>query len=644
MASCITSEWKNTAPQARLDVTLNTSSSDGDTAVLDWVLYYVAHGYAANTSGKARNYTVTIGGTTITGSYNIDGVKSTTEIKRGTVNITKTTSAQNITFSVSFAFDITWSGTYGGTKSASGSISVPALTTYTVSYNANGGSGEPASQIKYHGKDLTISGAIPYRTGYTFNNWALSKAEADNNRWYYTPGSSCGRNENLTLYAVWDVNKYPVNYDANGGTGVPASQEKEYGKTLTLSDIAPTRENYTFKGWATAASATTEEYAKGASYTANSAVTLYAIWELAYTKPRIKNFSVYRCSEDDDSIDDNGTALGISFEWATDRYIQSAVLSWTPANDEYSSDTLDFSEEDVSKKSGTYVNQGIRAGFSLETTYQITLTIRDGDGDCYNVAFATLPGASFAIDFKAGGNGAAFNKPAELSGILDVNLKAYFRKGLVPVVLPPETDLDDVTDPNTYVGANLTDYEYSCTSSGLPFTTGSFSLEVSAMGNTGQIKQRITYCHKTASRVWERLYHSTDGVMSWGDWVCVSDFDGQLLWQGGWYMSDSQTANLNERVSKQRSGIVLVFSEYEGGVQDYGFTTFYIPKYMVAKYSNNTYNFVMSGGLFYHMACKTIVITDTQIIGHEFNIETGTGGAGIVYDNKKFVLRYVIGI
>ena len=535
----------------------------------------------------------------------------------------------------------------GATMYASKTVSIPALAKYTISYSANGGSGAPSSQTKYYGKNLTLSSTTPTRKGYIFQGWALTKDNADAGTVYYSAGGTCGKNEDLTLHAVWKAETYTVRYDANGGSGEPSQQSKTYGVTLKLSSTVPTRQNYTFKGWATSASATTATYSAGENYTANSAVTLYAVWELAYTKPRITNFRVFRCSEDDDSIDDSGTSMGYSFDWETDRDVQSIVLTWSPEIEHYISYDV-MRAEDANGTSGSGYMPAALPGFSLETTYKFTLTVRDGDGDCYSVAFATLSGANYAIDFKPpSGNeqgGVAFGKPAELSGVLDVDLKAYFRKGLVPVVLPPETDLDTVTDPNTYVGANLTEYEYSCTSSGLPFTTGSFSLEVSAMGNTGQIKQRITYCHKTASRVWERLYHSTDGVMSWGDWVCVSDFDGQLLWQGGWYMSASQTANLNERVSKQRSGIVLVFSEYEGGVQDYGFTTFYIPKYMVAKYSNNTYNFVMSGGLFYHMACKTIVITDTQIIGHDFNIGTGTGDTGIVYDNKKFVLRYVIGI
>ncbi len=77
--------------------------------------------------------------------------------------------------------------------------------TYTVSYNANGGSGAPNDQIKTYGIDLTLSSIIPTREGYKFLGWALSKEDADNGYLYYFSGDNCGKNENLILYAVWEM-------------------------------------------------------------------------------------------------------------------------------------------------------------------------------------------------------------------------------------------------------------------------------------------------------------------------------------------------------------------------------------------------------------------------------------------------------
>lgn len=97
----------------------------------------------------------------------------------------------------------------------------------------------------------------------------------------YYGGTSTGS----TTITIPALASYAVAFNANGGSGAPSSQTKYYGETLTLSSTKPTRSNYTFKGWATSASSTTVAYAAGASYTANSAITLYAVWERSYTAP-----------------------------------------------------------------------------------------------------------------------------------------------------------------------------------------------------------------------------------------------------------------------------------------------------------------------------------------------------------------------
>ena len=72
--------------------------------------------------------------------------------------------------------------------------------TYTVSYNANGGSGEPSAQTKTYGTNLTLSKTIPSRSGYEFLGWSTSKTAV-------TPEYlACGtytKNAAITLYAVW---------------------------------------------------------------------------------------------------------------------------------------------------------------------------------------------------------------------------------------------------------------------------------------------------------------------------------------------------------------------------------------------------------------------------------------------------------
>ena len=149
--------------------------------------------------------------------------------------------------------------------------------TYTVSYNANGGSNTPASQTKVHGVTLTLSSTIPYRFNYEFLGWSTSSTAT---KATYAAGGSYTGNSSVILYAVWKYKPatYTVSYDANGGTGAPGRQTKTYGVTLTLTTILPTRRNYLFLGWSKDRNATSASYTAGGSYTDNADVTLYAVW------------------------------------------------------------------------------------------------------------------------------------------------------------------------------------------------------------------------------------------------------------------------------------------------------------------------------------------------------------------------------
>ncbi|MCL2654547.1 MAG: InlB B-repeat-containing protein [Coriobacteriia bacterium] len=150
------------------------------------------------------------------------------------------------------------------------------INTYTIKYNANGGSGAPAAQTKTYGQVLTLSRAVPARTGYTFLGWSTSKTAKSAT---YKAQGSYTANAPATLYAVWKINTYTIKYNANGGSKAPAAQTKTYGKTLTLRKTIPTRKGYKFLGWSTRKAATSPTYKAGGKYTANCAATLYAVWK-----------------------------------------------------------------------------------------------------------------------------------------------------------------------------------------------------------------------------------------------------------------------------------------------------------------------------------------------------------------------------
>ena len=216
MAVISTPQWSNTStPQLRFTVT--ESGSTGNIAKYSWKLEYVAHGYAARTTG-ARSYSAVInGGVVSSGTYDINGKTGTYTISSGTKEVAKRTSAFNIQISCSMAFNLTWSGVYGGTKSASGTMSVAAITSHTVTYNANGGTGAPGPQTKWYGSTIKLSTIVPTRAGYTFLGWHPTSTSTTAQ---YQPGATFGSDTNTTLYAVWRANTFTVTYNANGGTCV----------------------------------------------------------------------------------------------------------------------------------------------------------------------------------------------------------------------------------------------------------------------------------------------------------------------------------------------------------------------------------------------------------------------------------------
>lgn len=120
--------------------------------------------------------------------------------------------------------------------------------------------------------------------------------------------------------------------------------------------------------------------------------------------------------------------------------------------------------------------------------------------------------------------------------------------------------------------------------------------------------------------------------------------ENKVLWSGAWYMSNDHTAYLLERVSDQPNGIVLVFSAYRGysGAEDYHWCTFFVPKYLVS-YQDKGFNCPLINNAFTNVACKYIYISDSQITGQEDNVSDGAA-SGISYNNRYYVLRYVIGV
>lgn len=169
----------------------------------------------------------------------------------------------------------------------------PVLLTFTLNYDANGGTGAPASQTykatseyeKSH--TFTISSQAPTRDGYTFAGWADKENAAAAKYFGGDQITLTKDNPTKTIYAVW-MPFFELKYDANGGTGAPDSQTRTASAptvnkvTFTVPNQTPTKADYTFKGWADSANATEAKYQPGGTIDVqhkDSPKIVYAVWE-----------------------------------------------------------------------------------------------------------------------------------------------------------------------------------------------------------------------------------------------------------------------------------------------------------------------------------------------------------------------------
>ena len=243
-----------------------------------------------STRAKAKTYTVVFNGNDNTG-----GSMSNQTFTVGV--------AQNLranSFSKTGHYFAGWATSSGGSVVYSDGQSVKDLSTtngamvnlyakwnvntYTVKYNANGGTGAPGNQTKTYGKTLTLSSTKPTRsngsstryvtfdgnggstgatnnkigftvsTAYTFSKWNTA---ANGSGTSYNPGGSYTSNSSVTLYA-------------------------QYNGTDTVASVklpTPSRTGYSFDGWYTAKTGGTKRGAAGDTYTPPAAgETLYAHW------------------------------------------------------------------------------------------------------------------------------------------------------------------------------------------------------------------------------------------------------------------------------------------------------------------------------------------------------------------------------
>lgn len=154
---------------------------------------------------------------------------------------------------------------------------------------------------------IDVNKGKPTRDRYKFDGWA-DTANATTAKYFGGELITLTKdNPTKTIYAVWKP-IFELHYNANGGTGAPDSQTytslsaTTTQATFTVPNQTPTKEGYTFKGWADSATATTAQYQPGGPIAVkhtDSPKTVYAVWECNHPKDNDGKCTVPGCNHPD---------------------------------------------------------------------------------------------------------------------------------------------------------------------------------------------------------------------------------------------------------------------------------------------------------------------------------------------------------
>ena len=234
------------------------------------------------------------------------------------------------------------------------------VTNYTVTFNANGGSGS-MSQATTTGSTYVTPSCSFTKTNYTFNGWALNSPSGTI---YNTGDTILNITSDITLYATWrdntqPVTNYTVTFNANGGSGTMSSKTTT-GSTYTTPACTFTYADHTFVEWALN-SPTGTKYAANTTITGISAnITLYATWEesgsgddtyyaecagltgsalqaklLSINKPKSKSYDWSRYEAADEAEDDSSCILSLYTRHNIKKNNHCGSYSWTTWNREH---------------------------------------------------------------------------------------------------------------------------------------------------------------------------------------------------------------------------------------------------------------------------------------------------------------------
>ena len=254
----------------------------------------------------------------------------------------------------------------------------PPSPTWTVEFNANGGTCSAEPFVVDDGATIGSVGALPTatRTGYTQNGWWTAASGGSE----VTTATTIS--EDTEVYAHWTPNTYTVTFDKNGGDSVsPTSKQVTYDATYGELPT-PARAGYwSFDGWFTASSGG-DQVTAATPVTITAAQTLYAHW--TDTTPPPPTWTVTfnanggSCVEDQRTVDD-GDSIGALPAATLTGYTQNGWWTAADGGTEVYTDTSVTADTEVFAHwtPNTYTvyfdgNGGTPSAASITVTYDST--------------------------------------------------------------------------------------------------------------------------------------------------------------------------------------------------------------------------------------------------------------------------------
>ena len=616
-----------------------SQSTANNTTTISWKMELIAGSSGRISSTASKSWSVTVNGTKYSGTNTIGISNNATKtLASGSTTIAHNSDGTK-TFSYSFSQEIaiTFSGSWIGTKSDSGSGTLDKILRFAtiisapnfddednpvVKYSNPAGNAVTSLELGIFGGDTQTIGFAGFRdisktdTSYTFN---LTDSERDNLR-----------------SLLKNAERGTVRFALRTKIGDSYNTDFLY-KTVRIINAAPTL------------SPTVEDIDSiSKTLTGNPTGTIingYSVLQVNSGAAALKKATI-------ESIKISCGNKSITTSSGTLSYVNSGTVTFTVTDSRGYTTT-----KNVSK---TFINY-IKPTCILEVE---KLTI-DGkvsgtvSGYCYNGSFGAVNN-DVVIQYRYKTNDGSYGSWTNLSKTyvdtaysasfnltgLDYRSKYTFQARITDSINTVTTDEIIVkTTPIFDWGENDFNFNVKATlQNGIP---------LQGITTEGENKNLVYLTTENNEQIGggayppKNIYINSDSNDTGGVYINNTKFvSNNLLWSGAELMnSNTGRINLSESVLQQTNGIVLIFSRYSGGSTDLNFTSFYVPKFMVKNFPGKGNQFFMVSPLFYPVCAKILYIYEKYIKGANSNGDKGTNNnSSITYDNTAYCLRYVLGV